>query len=117
MLVGAICHQEFIFFQVPVRRMSADHADDGDNRREDRSPGDPLGRAMVDYARGDPGTLVYRDGPAAQDGHVEEFYFTPPAEWGEGTVADLEYLASAGEPILDVGCGTGRHVRWFRGEG
>lgn len=97
--------------------MSADHADDGADRREDRSPGDPLGRAMVDYARGDPGTLVYRDGSASQDGRVEEFYFTPPAEWSEETLASLESLANAGEPVVDVGCGTGQHVSWFQNEG
>lgn len=92
--------------------MSADYADG-----EDRTPGDPLGRAMVDFARGKPGTLVYRDGSASQDGRVEAFYFTPPAEWHAETIACLEALANAGEPIVDVGCGTGQHLRWFRDEG
>ncbi len=78
---------------------------------------DPLGRAMYDYQRGDPGTLTYRDGAAVRDGHVEEYYFQPPSEWADATVSLLERLAAADGPVLDVGCGAGQHTLWWQERG
>lgn len=96
----------------------AENAADGAYHRHWAEPlGDPLGRAMFDFARGEPGTLVYRDGEAVRDGRVEEFYFRPPTEWPEQRIRELESVADAGGPIVDVGCGTGQHVRWFENEG
>lgn len=90
-----------------------------DRPKRERTTGrdDPLGLAMRDYQRGDPGRLVYRDGHTVRDGRVEEFYFTPPDQWSDETIADLERLAAGGGPIVDVGCGTGWHVRWFHDRG
>lgn len=89
--------------------MAVDRDGDGKQRL-----GDPLGRAMRDFHRGEPDQLVYRDGTEIQDGNVEAFYFTPREEWSDDAVADLTRLAEAGGPVLDVGCGTGQHVRWFQ---
>ncbi|ELZ10935.1 methyltransferase type 11 [Halovivax asiaticus JCM 14624] len=75
---------------------------------------DALGLAMWDYQQGRDGTLRYRDGLATKDGNVEEFYFTPPAEWADDRIAQLKRLTDSGGPVLDVGCGTGQHVRWVR---
>lgn len=97
--------------------MSEDVADGPAHRHWTEPRADPLGRAMVDFARGEPGTLVYRDGAAVRDGRVEEYYFTPASEWPERRHHDLAWLAEAGSPIVDVGCGTGQHVRWFEDEG
>lgn len=96
--------------------MESDRSNREPASHRDRA-GDPLGLAMHDYQRGDPGRLVYRDGSDVRDGRVEEFYFTPSERWSDETVAELERLAAAGAPIVDVGCGTGQHVRWFRGRG
>lgn len=78
------------------------------------STGDALGLAMRDYRRGREGTLRYRDGRETKDGNVEEFYFTPPTAWADERVAQLRRVADSGGPVLDVGCGTGQHVRWFQ---
>ncbi|MFC3959665.1 class I SAM-dependent methyltransferase [Halovivax cerinus] len=75
---------------------------------------DALGLAMLDYQQGRDGTLLYRDGLATKDGNVEEFYFTLPAEWADERIAQLRRLTDSGGPVLDVGCGTGQHVRWVR---
>ncbi|MFC7232403.1 class I SAM-dependent methyltransferase [Saliphagus sp. GCM10025308] len=74
---------------------------------------DPLGRAMYDYHRGVDGTLHYRDGTRTRDGNVEGFYFQPRSKWADQTIERLERLATHGDPVLDVGCGSGQHVRWF----
>ncbi|WP_394348642.1 class I SAM-dependent methyltransferase [Halovivax sp.] len=92
--------------------MTADREPEGP-----RTFADPFGRAMRDFHRGEPGRLVYRDGTEVQDGNVEGFYFTPRAEWGEETTLELERLADARGPVVDVGCGTGQHVRWFQDRG
>ena len=85
-----------------------------DGRRDHScSLADPMGRALLDHLEGIAGQLVYRDGPAVQDGTVEQFYFRPPEEWAEETVADLERLAEAGT-VLDVGCGAGQHLHWLQ---
>ena len=86
--------------------------DDG-RGADSRSLADPLGRALLDHLQGTAGRLVYRDGPAVQDGSVEQFYFRPPEEWAGETVADLERLADAGA-VLDVGCGAGQHLTWLQ---
>ena len=84
---------------------------------ERRMLGDPLGRAMWDYHQGRAGKLVYRDGADVQDGNVASLYFTPREEWSDRMVSDLERLSDPGGPVLDVGCGTGQHVRWFQDQG
>ncbi|WP_306054871.1 class I SAM-dependent methyltransferase [Natronococcus wangiae] len=75
---------------------------------------DPLGRAMRDYQRGEPGTLSYRDGDRTGGGRVREHYFRPRSEWGEHTI---ERLRSLEGPVLDVGCGAGQHVCWLQDHG
>lgn len=79
-----------------------------------REAADPLGRAMDDYQRDRLGTLTYRDGADARDGNVREFYFTPPEEWADGTIAILGRLADRGGPIVDVGCGAGQHALYLQ---
>lgn len=79
--------------------------------------GDALGLAMRDFHRDRYGTLRYRDGRETKDGNVEEFYFAPPSAWAAERIAQLRRLADSGGPVLDVGCGTGQHVRWFQGHG
>lgn len=81
--------------------------------RESARPDDPLGQALLDFHRGQPGTLRYRDGPHTEDGRVEAFYFPSREDWPDGTVDDLEWLAESGGPVLDVGCGAGQHLEWF----
>lgn len=69
---------------------------------------DPLGRAMVDYARDEyDDDCVYRDGDEVQDASVGEFYFCPESEWSEQERADIDSLSG---PVLDLGCGAGRHA-------
>ncbi|MFW5895797.1 MAG: class I SAM-dependent methyltransferase [archaeon] len=76
---------------------------------------DPLGRAMLDYQRGGlQGTVRYVDGDRTQDGAIEGHYFTPREDWDEGTIERLEGLPG---PVLDVGCGAGQHLLWFRDHG
>lgn len=69
---------------------------------------DPLGRAMLDYARDEyDDDCVYRDGDEVEDASVGEFYFRPESEWSERERADIDSLS---EPVLDLGCGAGRHA-------
>ena len=76
---------------------------------------DPLGKAMLDFQRGGlQGTVRYVDGDRTRDGEIEGHYFTPRTDWGEGTVERLEALPG---PVLDVGCGAGQHLLWFRDHG
>ncbi len=72
---------------------------------------------MRDYGRGDPGDLRYRDGARTADGRVREYYFAPPAEWDDDTVALLDRIASWGGPVLDAGCGAGKHALWLQDRG
>ncbi len=37
----------------------------------------------------------------------------PPSDW----IRRWSHLVPAGEPVLDVACGAGRHLRWFAGLG
>ncbi|WP_049924182.1 class I SAM-dependent methyltransferase [Halopiger djelfimassiliensis] len=82
------------------------------DRRATRVTADPLGKAMLAHQRDEPGRLVYRDGADVQDGNVAAFYFSTPESWGPETVECLERLADR-EPILDVGCGAGKHLLWW----
>jgi SAM-dependent methyltransferase len=76
---------------------------------------DSLGRAMLDYQRGGlQGTVRYVDGNRTRDGEIEGHYFTPRADWTEDTIERLEALSG---PVLDVGCGAGQHLLWFRDHG
>ncbi|MFC5366513.1 class I SAM-dependent methyltransferase [Salinirubrum litoreum] len=69
---------------------------------------DPLGRAMLDYAREEyDENCVYRDGDAVQDAAIREFYFLPESEWSERERRDVDSLSG---PVLDLGCGAGRHT-------
>lgn len=79
-------------------------------------PADPLGRAMLAHHRDDPGRLTYRDGADVQDGNVAEFYFSSPESWEPETIVLLERVADH-EPILDVGCGAGKHLLWWADRG
>lgn len=85
-----------------------------DDRRPIDGGPDPLGRAMADYQRGEPGTLVYRDGERTCEGHVADYYFAPRSEWDDDTVSMLERFAAHGGPLCDVGCGAGQHALWFQ---
>ncbi|PCR92011.1 class I SAM-dependent methyltransferase [Natrinema ejinorense] len=77
---------------------------------------DPLGRAMLAHHRDTPGRLTYRDGADVQDGNVAEFYFSSPDSWNRETIDVLERLTDH-EPILDVGCGAGKHLLWWADRG
>lgn len=72
---------------------------------------------MLDYWRGEFGTLVYRDGADVRDGRVAEYYFRPPPEWSTGALEALERLLAADGPVLDVGCGAGQHALWLEDRG
>lgn len=82
------------------------------DRRPEGSTADPLGRAMLAHHRGESGRLLYRDGSDVRDGTVADFYFSSPESWDRETTAVLERLADH-EPILDVGCGAGKHLLWW----
>jgi len=71
---------------------------------------------MLAHQRGDPGRFVYRDGDNVQDGNVAEFYFAPPESWDRETIECLERLSDA-DPVLDVGCGAGKHLLWWADRG
>lgn len=76
---------------------------------------DPLGEAMLDHQRGERvGRLRYRDGGRTAVHDVGETYFTPPWGLADDVVEWLERLAS---PVLDVGCGPGKHALWFQRRG
>lgn len=76
---------------------------------------DPLGRAMLDYARGDyeTGACEYVDGERRARAHVRENYFDGPDLAGDGQPR-LRTLADAGGPVLDVGCGAGQDALWLQ---
>ncbi|MFB6136647.1 MAG: methyltransferase domain-containing protein [Halobacteriaceae archaeon] len=69
---------------------------------------DPLGRAMLDYQRGDYGTgdLQYRDGERSERGRVAGNYF------GEAAASPWKEFVEG--PVVDVGCGAGRDALWFQ---
>lgn len=76
---------------------------------------DPLGRAMYDCQRGDRvGELVYRDGDDIEPHDVGGTYFTSPDEWSADWKQQLEALDG---PVLDVGCGPGKHASWLQERG
>jgi len=76
---------------------------------------DALGRAMLDYQRGGlRGEAVHRDGDTTWDGNVAEFYFSPPEAWRESVRERYESLPG---PVLDVGCGAGKHALFLRERG
>ncbi|MDF9747745.1 class I SAM-dependent methyltransferase [Natrinema salsiterrestre] len=79
-------------------------------------PADPLGRAMLAHHRDTPGRLTYRDGADVQDGSVAEFYFSSPESWDREAIELLERLTDR-EPVLDVGCGAGKHLLWWADRG
>ncbi|OLZ42347.1 methyltransferase type 11 [Natrinema saccharevitans] len=79
---------------------------------ESTAAADPLGRAMLAHHRDEPGRLVYRDGADVRDGNVAEFYFSSPESWTPATIDGLERLAER-EPVIDVGCGAGKHLLWW----
>ncbi|QSX01149.1 class I SAM-dependent methyltransferase [Haloterrigena alkaliphila] len=70
---------------------------------------------MLAHHRGEPGGLTYRDGADIRDGNVEEFYFSAAESWDRETIEVLERLVGRTDrgPILDVGCGAGKHLLWW----
>jgi SAM-dependent methyltransferase len=63
---------------------------------------------MLDYARDEyDEDCVYRDGDDVEDASVGEYYFRPESEWSEKERADIDALSG---PVLDLGCGAGRHA-------
>ncbi|XVH31313.1 class I SAM-dependent methyltransferase [Haloferacaceae archaeon DSL9] len=67
---------------------------------------------MRDFQRGGlRGDCRIVDGDDTADAGIEAHYFTPPTEWRPQT---RELLASLSGPVLDVGCGAGRHARWLQ---
>jgi len=67
---------------------------------------------MLAHYRDEPGRLTYRDGGDVRDGNVAEFYFSSPESWEPATIDALERLVDC-EPVLDVGCGAGKHLLWW----
>lgn len=69
---------------------------------------DPYGRAIRDFAWGEQAEPLWRfDGEDREDHPIQHFYFTPY----DGGDALFESL---GGPMLDVGCGVGRHALHFQ---
>ncbi|WP_231751262.1 class I SAM-dependent methyltransferase [Halogeometricum sp. CBA1124] len=74
-------------------------------------PDDALGTAMWDYLRGDyDGSCVHRDPATGEtwDARVEHHYFEPYAAWSDAAKAFANGLET---PLLDAGCGAGKHAR------
>jgi SAM-dependent methyltransferase len=70
-------------------------------------PDDALGTAVRDYYEGRyEGQCVYRDGEETRPFPVSLF-FEQPAEWPSSL---RRLVASLDPPLLDVGCGAGRHA-------
>lgn len=70
---------------------------------------------MLDYRRGGlRGDCVHRDGDAVWDAAIHGNYFASRDEWNEGTLAMLDALEG---PVLDVGCGAGKHALWLQDHG
>lgn len=66
---------------------------------------------MYDHVSDRPvGDLVYRDGAVTEPHDVVGTYLTDPADWSP---AWRRRLASLDGPVLDVGCGTGKHATWL----
>lgn len=69
---------------------------------------DPYGRAIRDFAHVEQSEPLWRlDGDDREDHPIRVFYFTPY----DGTDG---LLASLDGPMLDVGCGVGRHALHFQ---
>lgn len=76
------------------------------------SPSDALGRAILDYQRGNlQGECLFRDGDETKDANLHDFYFTGPDDWSADMLSLLESLDS---PILDAGCAAGKYARWLQ---
>lgn len=75
---------------------------------------DALGAAMRDYQRGELGDCRYVDGEETMDGHIAENYFGRHEDWDDEQRARF---AAFDGPVLDLGCGAGRHVRFFESRG
>ncbi|WP_435320037.1 class I SAM-dependent methyltransferase [Haloarchaeobius sp. TZWSO28] len=76
---------------------------------------DPLGTAMLDYQRGGlRGECRYVDGTETADGHTHENYFTAV---GGGDDDFSDRLLALDGPLLDVGCGAGKHALFLQAHG
>jgi SAM-dependent methyltransferase len=63
---------------------------------------------MLDYARDEyDADCVYRDGEEVRDASIGDFYFRPESEWSERERTDVDSVSG---PVLDLGCGAGRHA-------
>lgn len=70
---------------------------------------------MYDQATdGQAGELVYRDGADFEPHDVPGTYFTPPSAWDPDWRRRLSALEG---PVVDVGCGAGKHALWFQDRG
>lgn len=66
---------------------------------------DPFGRAIREFHEGEQvEPLVQRDGEVTLDHPIEEFYF------GDASGDAAELLEHLDGPVLDLGCGAGRHA-------
>lgn len=74
---------------------------------------DPIGRAMLDYQRGEyeEGDCVYVDGAETHPAMVEQNYFGDPENVDEVTRRRYEFVEG---PVVDVGCGAGRDALWLQ---
>lgn len=76
---------------------------------------DPLGRAMHDHVTDGPaGELVYRDGASIEAHDVPGTYLTGPPDWRAPWIRRLDALEG---PVVDVGCGAGKHACWLQERG
>lgn len=72
--------------------------------------GDPFGRAVRDHHEGTrEAPLVQRDGAETLDHPIEAFYFEEYDPEADPWLAD-----ALGGPLLDLGCGAGRHALAFQ---
>ena len=77
---------------------------------------DAFGAALLAHLRGerDEGLILERDDGSSGPAMAPREFFTPPEEW---LWWERQLLEDIGGPVLDLGCGTGRHSLMLQGRG